>query len=112
MVRAARLEVRERLERGNLMVWVEGELDLSTMATLEQRIEAQIGGGHTALVLDMSEVSFMDSSGLRFLIAINGRAEQEGWRISMIAPRHEPAKLVLRMTGADKALPFEQQGQP
>lgn len=59
------------------------------------------------MTLDLSEVAFMDSSGLRMLIELNERASREGWRHALRVPRYESAKLVLEMTGADGALPFE-----
>jgi len=112
MVRPGRLDVRERVERGTVTVWVEGELDLSTIPVLEQHVDAQIGGGRTALTLDMSGVTFMDSSGLRYLIVLNERAQREGWPVSLVAPAHESARLVLEMTGADRALPFRGPARP
>jgi len=112
MVRPAKLEVSEQVQPGRATVSVEGELDLSTVPVLEERVNAQMGSGESALTLDLSGVSFMDSSALRFLIALNERAQDEERAISLIAPQHESARLVLRMTGADKALPFERGAAP
>jgi anti-anti-sigma factor len=85
---------------------VEGELDLVTVPLLAQHADGRMGASLTSLTLDLSELKFMDSSGLRLLIELNERSRLEGWRLSLIASNHEPANLVLRMTGADKALPF------
>jgi anti-sigma B factor antagonist len=64
------------------------------------------------LVLDLSGVTFMDSSGLRLLIELNERAQREGWSLSLISREHEAATLVLRITGADAALPFAEGSGP
>jgi anti-anti-sigma regulatory factor len=53
------------------------------------------------------ELAFMDPSGLRFLIGINHRSRQQAWQLCLIAPKHEAAALVLRVTDADTALLFE-----
>jgi hypothetical protein len=45
------------------------------------------------------------------LIELNERAQRDGWSLSLIAPKHESANLLLRMTGADSALPFEDRPQ-
>lgn len=107
MVRPVRLEVRVQPGRERPTLAVDGELDLSSIPLLAQHIDTQIESEQEALTLDLSGVSFMDSSGLRLLIELNERAERDGWSLSLIAPQNESATLVLRMTGADRALPFE-----
>lgn len=110
MVRPIRIEIREELHGEDITLSVEGELDLGSVPLLAQHIEAQIGDGNEkALTLDLSDVTFMDSSGLRALIELNERAKRDAWGLSLIAPKHDAARLVLRMTGADAALPFVDQ---
>ncbi len=46
-----------------------GELDLATAARLEAEVLAQIEG-HEELVVDLSELTFIDSTGIRTLIQI------------------------------------------
>jgi anti-anti-sigma factor len=58
------------------------------------------------LTLDLSNLTFMDSSGLRLLIELNARAGQDGWTLALLPSRHESTNMVLRLTGADTALPF------
>jgi anti-sigma B factor antagonist len=111
MIRPIRIEIREEAEGERSTLAVDGELDLSSVPVLAQHINDQIGGERKALTLDLSGVTFMDSSGLRLLIELNERAERDAWSLSFIAPKHEAANLVLRMTGADSALPFEDQAQ-
>lgn len=113
MARQGRVEIRQQSEGEELVVCIEGEIDLSTIPVLTQHIDAQLGGDHrAALTLDLTGVTFMDSSGLRLLIELNERARREGWKLSLRSPKHEAATLVLRMTGADDALPFAQGAGP
>jgi anti-sigma B factor antagonist len=107
MVQPVRLEVRVQPDGPRPTLAVDGELDLSSVPLLTQHIDSQIQSNQEALTLDLSGVTFMDSSGLRLLIEVNERAERDGWSLSLIAPQHDSATLVLRMTGADRALPFE-----
>jgi anti-anti-sigma factor len=107
MVRPIRVEIAERRDGERLTVSIEGELDIGTIPVVEQHIAGQIDGAPTALTLDLGGVTFMDSSGLRMLIALHERSRREGWELSLSSPHHEAARLVLRMTGADSALPFE-----
>jgi anti-sigma B factor antagonist len=110
MVRPVRLEVRVQPDRQRPTLAVDGELDLSSIPLLAQHIDSQLESEQGALTLDLSGLSFMDSSGLRLLIELNERAERDGWSLSLVAPQNDAATLVLRMTGADRALPFE--GRP
>jgi anti-sigma B factor antagonist len=105
MVRPNKFEITEATGSGTQTVAISGELDLSTVPALAQRIDA-LGDRIETLILDLRDLSFMDSSGLRLLIELNQRAQQEAWELLLIPSRHESAKIVLRMTGADAALPF------
>ncbi len=107
MARPPRIEIRDSREGEKLTVSVEGELDLGTIPALAQHIDARTDGEDGALTLDLGGVTFMDSSGLRMLIELHDRSQRERWQLSLIAPEHQSATLVLRMTGADEALPFE-----
>lgn len=88
-------------------VSVRGELDMHTATLLAERIEASLARGGEELRLDLADLVFMDSSGLRLLIDLHHRAQRDGWRLRLIAPRREEAALALRVSGADTALPFE-----
>jgi len=106
MARANGFEIRDRGDREAVIVEIAGELDLGTIPELTAHVEDRLDGSPEALVLDLSEVTFMDSSGVRLLIELHERARAQRWTLSLIRSAHEPANAVLRMTGADVALPF------
>jgi anti-sigma B factor antagonist len=67
------------------VVAVTGELDLSGAAVLEgelERLTAEPELG--ALVLDLRQVEFMDSSGLRLVVLTDMRAREAGRRFALI----------------------------
>jgi anti-anti-sigma factor len=104
--------VVERHDSGSeITVSVAGELDLNSADRLGRYIAEQLPNGVSTLVLDLRELTFIDSSGLRFLIELHNRSQQQSWQLQLLAPRHEAAADVLRMTGADWALPFEADGE-
>src|SRR5947209_7493358 len=47
---------------------VEGEVDIHTAASLRRRLLELIDGGHDRVIVDMSGVDFMDSSGVNVLV--------------------------------------------
>jgi anti-anti-sigma factor len=109
MVRPIRVEIREEAKGKNLTLSVDGELDIGSIPVLSQHIDGRLPDDYTTLTLDLSELTFMDSSGLRLLIELNRRAQREAWRLSLIRSKHRSANQVFRITGADAALPFEGQ---
>lgn len=111
MVRSSEFRITHRATGAGVTVKVVGELDLSTGPVLKESVE-RLGRGAPALTVDLSELEFMDSTGLRLLIELAQRAKREQWELAIIRPRYETAEAVLRVTGADAALPFEDAPAP
>ena len=86
-----------------------GELDLASVSRVEQAVEAALAQGARTLVLDLSELSFVDSSGLRLFVVLNERAVAEGWKLSMTRPQ-EQAMTVFVVSGLEENLPFTEKG--
>jgi anti-sigma B factor antagonist len=83
-------------------VAVRGDLDV---ATCEEFVDA-LGGldGVDALVLDLSAVTFMDSSGIRGLLIARRDAQAGGTRLQILAS--EAVRETLEVTGLDDDLPL------
>lgn len=84
-------------------VRLQGELDIATAARVETELRALEDAGVTAITLDLRGLSFMDSTGLRILVAADTRAREGGWRLTVV---RGPAAVqrVLEMTGLDQHL--------
>ncbi len=110
MVRPTNFEIHEEDTEPALVLTVTGELDMNTVELLARQVEERLSEGPRPLTLNLSELAFMDSSGLRLLIDLYDRSQRETWKLTIVAPRNEAATMVLRATGADTALPFESDG--
>lgn len=90
---------------GNVRIDVKGELDLSTSPQLQDVLGREFDAGHSVL-LDLSEVTFIDSTGLNVLVAALRSCEQNGCRLEL-GP-HLPAQVsrVFKITGLDTVLPI------
>jgi anti-anti-sigma factor len=96
-------EVR-RVERGETVVLrLSGELDLTGTAHLLSQAENIASGA--ALALDLSGLSFMDSSGLKVLMNLERRSRREGWSL-MIENPHGQVLRLLELCGFDQRLPI------
>lgn len=83
-----------------------GELDLATAPRLESELERALSAGAAQVVVDLSQVGFLDSTGLRMFLALNARAGAEGWLLTLTAPS-EAVRGILQITGASGSLPLE-----
>lgn len=101
----------QREDGGAAVLSVTGELDMNTVDILSERVQQRLDAGAIEVVIDLRDLAFMDSSGLRLLIALHDRAREEVWTLRLRAPRDQAARMVLRATGADEALPFEGEHQ-
>jgi anti-anti-sigma factor len=88
-----------------------GELDLATVPRVEQAVDATLAKGARTLIVDLSRVGFIDSSGLRLFIVLHQRAKAEGWRLSLIRPSKR-AMTVFEISGLEENLPFAESARP
>ena len=84
-------------------VELSGELDLATAAKLEDELKRVERGGPALIILDLRPLEFMDSSGLRALLAADARAREDGRRLVLIRG-DERVQRVLRITRLDERL--------
>jgi anti-sigma B factor antagonist len=80
-----------------------GELDISTATRLEDDLRRVEADGPALLFLDLRELTFMDSTGLRILITADARARESGRRV-VIVRGNEMVQRVMRLTRLDERL--------
>ncbi len=80
-----------------------GELDISTAPRLEESLQRAEADRPALLVIDLSGLDFMDSTGLRLLISADSRSREAGRRFVLIQG-NEMVQRVLRLTRLDERL--------
>ncbi|MEA2623887.1 MAG: hypothetical protein QOH61_2797 [Chloroflexota bacterium] len=85
------------------VVRVRGELDVATAAALEKLLLRERERG-TVVELDLSELGFMDSTGLRVLLRAQQAAERGGWELVLTAAS-PPVRRLFTLSGVHAALP-------
>lgn len=83
------------------VVRVAGELDLHTSPQLRDHVLGLLGEPPVRIALDMSDVSFMDSSSLGTLVTCLKRVRERDGRMVLIGVAGSPMK-VLSLTGLDR----------
>jgi anti-sigma B factor antagonist len=86
-----------------MRVVLTGELDIASSETLEKQLAAVEDTSPEALVLDLRAVEFIDSTGLRTLIAADERARSAGRRL-LIARGPGAVERLLVVTQLDQRL--------
>src|SRR5688572_26890332 len=82
---------------------VRGELDLSTVDKLEEELKRLERGRPAVIVLDLSELEFLDSTGLRLIVTADQRARTEGRRLAVVKGP-ETVQRVFTITRLDERL--------
>jgi anti-anti-sigma factor len=91
-------------EAGHLVVRPHGELDLATAPDLEELVLGRLAEG-ARVVLDLRGLSFMDSSGVRVLVAAHARASVDGCELTIVRPERGGAvDRILEVSGIEQAL--------
>ncbi|MBO2465510.1 STAS domain-containing protein [Actinomadura violacea] len=87
---------------GWTVVTVAGELDLGTAGRLDEHLSKAIGAqGRPRVVVDVTRMTFCDSSGLNVLIRASKRIAAMQGRFVMVRPT-ERVRNVLRVTGLER----------
>lgn len=82
-----------------------GELDIATAPEFEQAISQATAEPDSELVLDLRQLTFMDSTGLRTLAQTNAQADADGFELSIVrGPRQ--IERVLEISGLGALLPL------
>lgn len=90
----AQIESRNGVAR----VALRGELDTATAPLLEESLAPLESNGFTSIMLDLRDLKFLDSSGLRVLLAASERAETNGHRLLLVGAT-PGARRLFELTG-------------
>jgi anti-sigma B factor antagonist len=98
------LSLTVRRERGVVIAEVTGDIDMSTVSGLRERLFGLADGGQS-LIVDLNQVTFIDSTGLGVLIGAARRAAAHGGSVQAVCSRPQTRKL-LWLTGVDRRIPL------
>jgi anti-sigma B factor antagonist len=79
-------------------VAVRGEVDISVVEPLEAAIDAEIRDSVGAFIIDLSDLEFIESSGLHVLLRARGLLSREDRQLAVVCP-FGPVRRVLELAG-------------
>ena len=89
-------EIRESRVDGRLRLSLTGELDLGSAPALDQRL-ASLRARERRVSLDLSELEFIDSTGLHLLIRELGEARAKDWDLQIEPDVSPPVMRLLKL---------------
>ena len=103
--RIAGFEVEQR--DGVLIASVDGEIDSSNAAEFRLALSERLPSASSALVLDLSGVTFLDSSGIHLLFELGRRLAARREALRLVVPQSSPMRRVLELCAVDAVAPMD-----
>ena len=83
-----------------------GRLDGSTAAAHEKSLKELLAGEVNSIAINLSELDYVSSAGLRVLLVVAKAAKAKGGKVVLVSPK--PAILdVLKLSGFDKIIQID-----
>lgn len=86
-----------------------GELDISVAGRMRDRLDA-LGEAGATVILDLSKLDFIDSSGINVIITYHRQAAQDGWQLLVDQRMTLPVRRVFSVMGLNEV--FWPRSQP
>jgi anti-anti-sigma factor len=94
---AARVETRT--EGGSIHIALSGEIDLANAATVEDELRAAISHQPSAVLVDLTNLTYMDSVGISILFALVSRLKPLQTMPTLIVPLDTPIRRLIEIAG-------------
>lgn len=97
-------DVRTEHVGSTLVASISGDVDLSNVATVRARLVAALGDDVDALVVDLSDAGYVDSTGVRLLFDMAERFARNGQRVRTVIPADALVRRVASLTNLDQVV--------
>ncbi len=99
------LSLDYRKEGDKTVLEVGGEVDVYTAPKLREKLVELVGEGHYQIIVDMTKVEFLDSTGLGVLVGGLKRVRSHDGSLSLVCNQERILK-IFRITGLTKVFPI------
>ena len=95
------MDITERVENGITVFVLEGRIDTQGAVDLDLALQAAVSEGQHKMVLDMAEVRYICSAGLRTLADVFTKNREQGGDLKLVA-LNPKVQRIFRIIGFDK----------
>lgn len=93
--------VQASTKSGSVCISISGEIDLANAAAVEKEIFAAVSDQPTAVSVDLTDLSYMNSAGMRILFAMASRLRQSHVALELIVPFDSPIRRLIELSGLE-----------
>jgi anti-anti-sigma factor len=83
----------------SVVIAPEGELDLYAARALAPQLSEAAGADFPVLTIDLSAVTFLDSTGLGAIVQAHQRLQRQGRTVQVVAPPGSAAAVLVDLSG-------------
>jgi len=92
-------KVETSAEGESMRIIVSGEIDLANAAAVDDELRAAISHQPAAVSVDLTDLSYMDSAGIRILFALASRLQALRIVLELIVPLDSPTRRLIELSG-------------
>ena len=99
------MEIQERKEKNALVISLKGRLDAVTSPELDKDLAELMAGGERFLVLDLGNLDYISSAGLRTILVVTKRLREKQGRL-LLASLKSVVREVFEISGFSSIIPI------
>jgi anti-anti-sigma factor len=99
------VNVPEEHHEGVLVAELSGEIDAANAGEIGARLRSPLTNRHTVLIIDLSDVTYLDSAGINLLFTLAEELQGRQQALRLVVPAGSPVGRMLSITGLDRARP-------
>jgi anti-sigma B factor antagonist len=93
-MQADNLQIEVRSESDRVVLSLHGELDLASAPLLQDELDSAETDDPTLMVLDLDDLEFIDSTGLRVILAAHERSQERGQMLALTRGSQQVQRLM------------------
>ncbi len=83
---------------------LQGEVDASNVKEMGDRLRSLLSNRSVALVVDLSQTTYLDSAGINMLFALADELRGRQQRLALVVAEASPIARMVTLTGLDQAI--------
>ena len=91
--------VETSTEEGSMRIALSGEIDLGNAAAVEDEIREAVSNQPTTVSVDLTDLTYMDSAGIRILFGLASRLRVLRIVLELIVPLDSPTRRIIELSG-------------
>jgi anti-anti-sigma factor len=91
--------VEATVDSGSIRIHLSGEIDLANAADVEEEILDAVSDEPTAVSVDLADLTYLDSAGIRILFHLASRLQDSGIVLQLIVPLDSRIRELIELSG-------------